>query len=69
MTEYTICDPYGQAAFPIVVSESKKEPNCFVERGQLKCGTCHHRIPTKPHSRYYEPKYPYCHWCGAQTIF
>lgn len=32
--------------------------------GQLTCAWCGRRIPTKPRTETYTPKYPFCPWCG-----
>ena len=44
------------------------EDACHVVNGRLLCDSCGHRIPTKAHSEFYQPKYPFCPWCGAKVL-
>lgn len=68
MATKTGVDPYGQVAFPMLhVENPKSEPNFYMFKGQLRCGSCEKRIPQKhPGAREYKPKYPHCPWCGAK---
>lgn len=50
---------------PIPYDKPKLLPACHVDRYQLKCNACNHRLRTRVPSSYYEPMYPYCPWCGA----
>ena len=38
---------------------------CHVTNGQLRCDACNKRIASKIRTGTYEPKYPFCPWCGA----
>ena len=52
--------------------EAYSQKTCMVKHnyrvinGQLRCERCNARIPSKPHSEVWEPKYPHCPWCGVK---
>ena len=49
------------------MKEPELRDKCHVVNGQIRCDECGKRIPTRHPCDFYEPKYPYCPWCGASV--
>lgn len=52
----------------VLDSFTELEDACHVVNGTLRCDKCGHQIPTKRHTDFYQPKYPFCPWCGAKVL-